>query len=165
MITQDDLTTAIKNNHFKNTMTTKIKRIELQSEKQLEFIDVTNLVEEAVETSGVKNGVVTVFSPHTTCGIVINHNESLLIQDMARTLYKLVPIDERYSHDMFELTNESKSDGRSNGHSHCKNLLLGCSESIPFEKGELLLGERQNIFFVELDGARKRDFIIQIMGE
>jgi secondary thiamine-phosphate synthase enzyme len=146
-------------------MKIQTKKIDLQSEKQLEFMDVTSLIEEAVESSGVNSGVVVVFSPHTTGAIVINHNEPMLLQDMTRILYKMVPIDERYSHDMFELTKRNKSDGRSNGHSHCKNMLLGSSETVPIEKGELVLGNKQSIFFVELDGARKRDFVIQIMGE
>jgi secondary thiamine-phosphate synthase enzyme len=66
---------------------------------------------------------------------------------------------------MFELTKVTKSDGRSNGHSHCMNIFLGNSETIPVENGVLLLGERQSIFFVELDGGRKRDYIIHVMGE
>ena len=146
-------------------MKIQTKKIDLQSDKQLEFIDVTSMVEEAVGESGVKNGMVAIFSPHTTGAIVINHNEPMLIQDMTRILYKIVPIDERYSHDMFELTKLNKSDGRSNGHSHCKNMLLGSSETVPIENGELTLGFKQNIFFVELDGARKRDFFVQILGE
>ena len=80
-------------------------------------------------------------------------------------LYRLAPIDERYSHDLFELKTGSNSDGRSNGHSHCKNLLIGVSEIIPIEDGKMLLGERQNIFLVELDGARKRDAVVQVIGE
>lgn len=146
-------------------MKTKTKKIEITTEKQLEFIDITSTVEEVIEGSGAKSGTVTIFSPHTTGSIAVNHNEPMLLQDMTRILYKLVPIDERYSHDMFELTKHSKSDGRSNGHSHCKNMLLGSSESIPFENGQMLLGDRQSVFFVELDGGRKRDFIVQVVGE
>lgn len=146
-------------------MTIKTKKIEVQSEKQLEFIDVTSEVEEFVENSGIKEGNVLVFSPHTTGAIVINHNEAMLLQDMTRILYKMVPVDERYSHDMFELTKHNKSDGRSNGHSHCKNMVLGSSEVIPVLNGELQIGPKQSIFFVELDGARKRDFLVQVMGE
>ena len=80
-------------------------------------------------------------------------------------LYRLVPIDERYSHDLFELKRMNRSDGRSNGHSHCKNMLIGNSETVPIEKGKMLLGSLQSIFFVEMDGARKRSIIVQIMGE
>jgi secondary thiamine-phosphate synthase enzyme len=136
-----------------------------ESKSQIEFIDITHDVEEIVTSSGIKNGQVLVFSPHATASIAINENENLLLQDFQRLLYKLVPIDERYSHDLFELKRVVRSDGRSNGHSHCKNFLLGTSEIIPIMEGKMLLGEHQNIFFVELDGARKRDIIIQILGE
>jgi secondary thiamine-phosphate synthase enzyme len=146
-------------------MTTYKQKIEKESHSQIEFINITHEVEEAVRESKIKSGQVLVFSPHTTAGIAINQNESLLLQDFQRLLYKLVPIDERYSHDLFELKSGAKSDGRSNGHSHCKNLILGVSEAVPIEEGRLLLGKRQNIFLVELDGGRKRDVIVQVMGE
>jgi secondary thiamine-phosphate synthase enzyme len=113
----------------------------------------------------VQNGQVLVFSPHTTAGVAINQNESLLLQDFQRLLYRLVPVDERYSHDLFELKTNTKSDGRSNGHAHCKNLIIGVSETVPIENGKMLLGERQSIFLVEMDGARARDFVVQVMGE
>ncbi len=145
-------------------MKIKSKKIEFATEKQVDFLDVTKKIEEFIEKTGIKNGVVTVFSPHTTSSIIINHNEEMLKQDLMRVLYRLIPIDERYAHDMFELTNKTKSDGRSNGHSHCKVMLLGSSESIPLEKGEMVLGEKQSIFFVELDGARSRDFVVHVMG-
>jgi secondary thiamine-phosphate synthase enzyme len=139
--------------------------IEKKSQSQIEFIDITHDVEDVLRESKVRNGQILVFSPHTTAGVAINQNESLLIQDFQRLLYKLVPIDERYSHDLFELKTGSKSDGRSNGHSHCKNMLVGVSEIIPVADGRMILGERQNIFLVELDGGRKRDVIVQIIGE
>jgi secondary thiamine-phosphate synthase enzyme len=145
-------------------MKIKTKRIEFSTEKQVDFLDVTDQIEEFIETSGVKEGVVNVFSPHTTASVMINHNEEMLKQDLARILYRLVPIDERYAHDMFELTNKTISDGRSNAHSHCKVMLLGSSESIPIENGKMLLGKQQSVFFVELDGARTRDFYVQVMG-
>jgi secondary thiamine-phosphate synthase enzyme len=97
-------------------------------------------------------------------GVAINHNEAMLLQDFMRILYKIVPVDDQYSHDIFELRRETSSDGRSNGHSHCKAILLGNSETVPVEKGKLVLTERQNIFAVEFDGARKRDVFIQVLG-
>jgi secondary thiamine-phosphate synthase enzyme len=139
--------------------------IEKESRSQVEFIDITQEVEEVLKESRIKNGQVLVFSPHTTASVAINQNETLLIQDFQRVLYRIVPIDDRYSHDLFELKSGSKSDGRSNGHSHCKNLLLGVSEIIPVIDGKMLLKEKQSIFLVELDGARKRDVVVQIIGE
>jgi secondary thiamine-phosphate synthase enzyme len=146
-------------------MTIYKQTINKESRSQVEFIDITHEVEDVLKESKAKNGQVMVFSPHTTAGVAINQNETLLLQDFQGLLYKLVPIDDRYSHDLFELKAGSKSDGRSNGHSHCKNLLVGVSEVIPFADGKMLLGERQRILLVELDGGRKRDIIVQVVGE
>lgn len=140
------------------------ERIDLESKTQFEFLDITDKVQEVIERSGVREGQVTVYAPHTTMGVAINHNEPMLLQDFMRTFYKLVPVDGQYSHDLFELRRESTSDGRSNGHSHCKSLLLGNSETIPIERGKMILSHIQNIFAVEFDGARKRDVVISIMG-
>lgn len=140
------------------------ERIDLQTNTQIEFIDITEQVEEVVEKSGIREGQVLVFSPHTTSSIVINHNESMLIQDFMRTLYRLIPVSDRYSHDLFELNRANNSDGRSNGHSHCKAIMLGGSQTVPIEKGKLELSPKQSVFYVEMDGARKRDYIVQVIG-
>lgn len=140
------------------------QKIEIKSTTQAEFIDITDKVGEIVDNSGVREGQVLVYSPHTSASIVINHNEAMLLQDFMRVLYRIVPINDRYSHDVFELNRSRKSDGRSNGHSHCKSMLLGVSETVPIEKGKMLLTEKQNIFVAEMDGARTRDIIIQVSG-
>ncbi len=141
------------------------ERIDLESKTQIEFMDITDRVQEIIDRSGVREGQVLVYVPHTTMGVAINHNESMLLQDFMRVLYKIVPVDDQYSHDLFELRREvGGSDGRSNGHSHCKAILLGNSETVPVEKGKLVLTERQAIFAVEFDGARKRDIFIQVIG-
>jgi secondary thiamine-phosphate synthase enzyme len=140
------------------------QKIDLESKSQIEFLDITDKVQEIIDNSGIREGVANIFAPHSTMGVAINHNEPMLLQDLMRILYKLAPMDERYSHDLFEIRKASKSDGRSNGHSHCKSFLLGISETVPIEKGKLLLSEKQSIFAVEFDGSRKRDIIVQIMG-
>ena len=140
------------------------ERIDLESKTQIEFMDITDKVQEIIDRSGVREGQVLVYVPHTTMGVAINHNESMLLQDFMRIFYKMVPVDDQYSHDLFELRREKGSDGRSNGHSHCKALLLGNSETVPIERGKLFLTERQNIFAVEFDGSRKRDVMIQVIG-
>lgn len=140
------------------------QKIEIKSTSQIEFIDITDKVEEIIGNSGVREGQVLVYSPHTSASIVVNHNEPMLIQDFMRVLYRLIPVGDRYSHDLFEIGRAKTSDGRSNGHSHCKNLLLGVSETLPIEKGKVMLTEKQNIFLVELDGARTRDVVIQVIG-
>lgn len=144
-------------------ITTKI--IEFETKARVEFIDVTSHVQELVHQAGVREGQVTIFVRHSTMGVGINHNEPLLLQDLTRILYKIAPVDDQYSHDMFELKKNTKSDGRSNGHSHCKSFFMGASCTVPFSAGELMLGPRQSIFAVEFDGSRKRDVVIQVLGE
>ncbi|MDD5652297.1 MAG: secondary thiamine-phosphate synthase enzyme YjbQ [Parcubacteria group bacterium] len=141
-------------------------KIDLESKTQIDFMDITDKVAEIIDNSGIREGQVTVFCPHTTMGLAINHNESILLQDFMRILYKLVPVEDQYSHDLFELRSGGKgSDGRSNGHSHSKSILMGSSETIPITRGKMMLGGKQSIFAVEFDGSRKRDVMIQVMGE
>ena len=140
------------------------EKIDIESKAQIEFINITDHVQEIVDRSGIREGQVLVYIPHTTMGVSINHNEPMLLRDFMRILYKIVPVDDQYSHDLFELRRDSSSDGRSNGHSHCKAILLGNSEVIPVEKGKLFLTNRQSIFAVEFDGLRKRDIFIQVIG-
>ncbi|HFC36237.1 MAG TPA: YjbQ family protein [Candidatus Moranbacteria bacterium] len=141
------------------------KRVDLESKNQIEFMDITNDVDNIIEESGIREGQVLVYCPHTTMGIAINHNEPMLLQDFMRVLYRLIPVEDHYSHDLFELRNNAvKSDGRSNGHSHAKSIILGASQTIPITKGKMMLGDRQSIFAIEFDGSRKRDVIIQVIG-
>jgi secondary thiamine-phosphate synthase enzyme len=141
------------------------ERIEFETKTQIEFVDITDRMEEILERSGIREGQAIVFVPHTTMGVAINHNEPMLLQDFMRILYKAVPVDDQYSHDLFELSRNAKSDGRSNGHAHCKQLLLGSSETILVERGKFVLTDLQSVFAVEFDGSRKRDVIVQIIGE
>ncbi len=140
------------------------EQIDLESKTQIQFMDITDQVQEIIDRSGIREGQVLIYVPHTTMGVAINHNESMLLQDFMRVFYRLVPVDDQYTHDLFELKRDSLSDGRSNGHSHCKAILLGNSETIPVEKGKMRLMEQQNIFAVEFDGSRKRDVLIQVIG-
>lgn len=141
------------------------ERFEFDTGTQIEFVDITERIDEVIEKSGVREGQVLVFSPHTTMGVTVNHNEPLLRQDFMRILYKVAPVDDQYSHDLFELQQGKRSDGRSNGHSHCKALLVGPSVSLPVERGKLMLTDLQTVFAIEFDGGRKRDVVIQVMGE
>ncbi|MFC1608959.1 secondary thiamine-phosphate synthase enzyme YjbQ [Patescibacteria group bacterium] len=141
------------------------KEIQIESKKQVDFIDVTEQVRDVVEASGIRQGQVLVFAQHTTMSVVINHKEDMLEQDLMRMLDKIAPMDQQYSHDMFEIRkNNAKADGRSNGHSHCKSFLMGNSEVVPLDKGELLLSNLQTIFAIDFDGVRSRDVMVQVMG-
>ncbi len=136
----------------------------IETKKQFELVDITSAVKAAVAESGISSGLVVVFNPHTTAAIRLTHNEPLLMQDLMKTLYRLVPLDTSYSHDLFEVRENVAINERSNGHAHVKSFLLGSSESLAVEDSQLMLGEKQSIFFVELDGGRKRDYYIKIVG-
>lgn len=140
------------------------EKISFKSSAEVEFIDITDAVQRVVDASGIREGHVLVFVQHTTMGIVINHNEPMLLQDFMRVLYHIAPQDERYSHDMFELRKNNKTDGRSNGHSHCKALVVGTHVFVPVEGGKVMLSNIQSIMAIDFDGARNRDAIVTVTG-
>lgn len=144
---------------------TYTEEINLETKTQFELADITEEVAGVLKASKVKEGMVLVFAPHTTAAVRVNHNEPLLKQDIMKFLYRLAPLDQNYAHDFFEVRTEKRPDERSNGHAHVKAFLLGDSETVPVERGRMVLGERQSIFFVELDGGRKRRVIIQVLGD
>lgn len=140
-------------------------RIRLETKKQFEILDITKQVKDAVSKSGLREGIAAVFSQHSTAAIKLNHFEPLLLQDLMKAMYRFAPLDSNYAHDFFEIRTSAAANERSNGHAHVKAFLLGSSESIPFAEKKLLLGSRQSVFFVELDGGRKREVIISVFGE
>ena len=130
-----------------------------------EFIDITDEVIGAVRESGVREGVTTVFSRHTTAAVKINENEPLLLEDMAQFLEAAAPREADYRHNDFTIrTANMTEDECPNGHSHCQHLLLSASETIPVCDGELLLGRWQRVFLIELDRPRLREVVIQVQG-
>ena len=130
-----------------------------------QFIDITEDVLESVERSGVTNGVVVIFSRHTTAAIKINESEPELLKDMARFLCEMAPVDRDYGHNDFDVrTVNMEDDERPNAHSHCQHLMLNASESVPVLDGRVDLGRWQRIFLVELDGEKSRQVTVQVLG-
>ena len=140
------------------------QKFELESTTQIEFLNITDKVQEIIDNSGIREGQVVIYSPHTTMGIMLNHNEPMLLQDFLKVFHRLIPVDSQYSHDLFELRRGRMADGRSNGQAHCQTVLIGVSETVPIEKGKMMITERQSIFAVEFDGSRKRDIVVQVVG-
>lgn len=125
----------------------------------MQFIDVGDAVRAWVRTLGTVDGLLTVTSPHTTARITRNERETELQGDMVRFLERLAPPDAAYRHNLDTV------DGRANAHSHLLGLFMPASESIPVAHGELLMGEWQSLFFVELDGPRaKREIHLQLIA-
>jgi secondary thiamine-phosphate synthase enzyme len=148
----------------------KDTKIEFKSQEYLEFKDITDEVEKFVEKSKITNGQVLVFSTHTTVAICVNEKEAGIVKDFKSLMTKLIPKDSYYCHNDLNIRTEnlvcqSAASDCLNGHSHCTELLMRNSETIPIIDGKMALGTWQKIFAIELDEARKRTIIIQLMGE
>ncbi|AFK22459.1 secondary thiamine-phosphate synthase enzyme YjbQ [Pyrococcus sp. ST04] len=129
-----------------------METIKITTNKEVEIVDITSKVREAVRKSGIENGVAVVFTRHTTTAIIINENESGLLKDLEKTLENLIPKGAGYMHDRID----------NNAHSHLRGILLGTSVVIPIENGRLALGTWQSILFVELDGPRTREVYVKV---
>ena len=134
-----------------------------------QFVDVTEDLRDMVARSEIQNGMALVYSPHTTCAILVNERENGFIRDFGSLIESLVPLDGIYQHDDLEARTENLDDDPHdvpNGHAHCRQALLGsASQAIPIVQGELQLGRWQRVFFLELDRARDRRVFIQVLGE
>lgn len=142
-----------------------VSRLLLTATCAPEFIDITAQVVANVRETGVRHGLVCVYSKHTTAAIKINENEPLLIKDLQAFLERMAPQNGHYGHNDFTVrTVNMTEDECPNGHAHCQHILLSTSETIPLINGELQLGRYQRIFMVELDRPREREILITVLG-
>lgn len=129
-----------------------MEQLTVRTSAQVELIDITNMIQSVISNSGLKNGVCTVFVPHTTAGITINENADPSVRkDIIKELNKIVPLDDYYAH----------SEG--NSAAHIKASLVGFSETIIVVNKQLQLGTWQGIYFAEFDGPRTRKVWVQII--
>ncbi|MGB9622681.1 MAG: secondary thiamine-phosphate synthase enzyme YjbQ [Candidatus Bathyarchaeia archaeon] len=120
---------------------------------EIEFIDLTDRVQEAVSRSGIRNGIVHVFAPHATGVLILTESEYGLLNDIRALLERLVPEGAGYMHP-------------SNAHSHLRSVLLPPDKTLPVVDGRVEFGTWQSLLFVETDvHPRRRKVIIQVMGE
>lgn len=144
--------------------------IQIPSAEAPDFIDITDNIANCIAESQISNGIVVVFSKHTTAAITIQENEPLLLEDFKALLDNFSSKKNQYRHNDFDVrTVHMHEDECPNGHSHCQHLLLGSSESIPVVNGSMSLGEWQRIFMIELDSDKAnqvgyRSLLIQIIG-
>ncbi len=128
-----------------------IQTVGVKTSRRAEMVDVTALVQNAIQESGVASGMVVCFVPHTTAAVTINENaDPDVTRDILYKLEKEIPERDGYHH----------SEGNSDA--HIKSSLFGCTEQILFEDGRLLLGTWQGIYFCEFDGPRQRKLIIKV---
>ncbi|UCF68116.1 MAG: YjbQ family protein [Acidobacteriota bacterium] len=145
--------------------TTRIERIRQRTEKRIQIVDLTEQVLAAVADSGLRQGLVSIQTHHTTTAIVINEGEPLLHEDFSRLLERWAPRSDAYQHDRWDLRTVNLAPGeRVNGDAHARAILLGASETLHVIDRELQLGRWQRILLVELDGPRLREVSIATIG-
>jgi len=138
-------------------MNVKLNHIFLSTRGNDEIIDINQKVKECITTSGLSNGLVTIFCPSSTSGITTIEYEPGVIHDLQQIVNEIIPKERYYQHD------EAWHDG--NGHSHVRAALLKASLTVPFVDGRMTLGTWQQIVFVDFDvRPRKREIIVQILG-
>ncbi|MBE6029861.1 MAG: YjbQ family protein [Clostridiales bacterium] len=130
----------------------KTIKFEVRTSKHTQMLDITREVQRAVTESGVRDGICTVFIPHTTAAVTINENaDPDVVRDFTMELGKIVPWEDGYHH------------MEGNSAAHLKSSMIGFSEQIIIEDGRLLLGTWQGIYFCEFDGPRSRKCFVKIM--
>jgi len=133
----------------------------VQTEQRIELVDLTKTVMEFVRKFNMREGLVTLWSMHTTCALFINEFQSALIDDLRSLIEKIVPERDGYRHDDPRVSDCE----RGNAHSHLRAALLGRTITVGVNNGELTLGRFQSIIFAELDGPRRREIAVQVIGE
>jgi secondary thiamine-phosphate synthase enzyme len=129
-----------------------VKYINVKSKARIEFIDITEMVQDVVKDAGIVKGVCFLFVPHTTAGITINEGADPSVQrDILNSLNRLIPHEMNYFH------------REGNADAHIKSTLVGTSVHVIVEDGKLLLGTWQSIFFCEFDGPRHRRVAVKFI--
>lgn len=173
---------------MKDAFVSNIETLNYYTKGRLDFITITDDVENIIKRSGVYSGIVVIQTNHTTCGVLVNENEKNLIgprkelgydNDFKKVLDRFAGPDEKYGHnDVRDSKNPSgKRDTHlcapdscgvvhecKNGHAHAQSMLIPCSLSMVIEKGALVKGPWQEILLVELDHDRPRRVTIAVQG-
>ena len=134
--------------------------IVISTDDRIEVVDLTERIMAFVKRLRIREGIVSLWSMHTTCTLFINEFQGALVSDMKRFLEQMVARDEEWLHND---PNHSDCD-RMNADSHLRALLLGHSLTLQVSGGEVVLGQWQRILLAELDGPRGRTLRIQGWG-
>ena len=125
--------------------------------KKIEFINITEKIQEIVEKSKIKEGICLVNAMHITASVFINDEEEGLKQDFKEWLEKLVPTNPKlYKHNLT---------GEDNAHAHLKRTIMGREVVVAITNGKLDLGPWEQIFYGEFDGQRPKRVLVKIIGE
>jgi len=128
--------------------------IEVQTRSKEDFVDITQQVRDCVRKSGVQNGVCVLFVPHATAGLTVNENWDPSVKaDTLATLDRLVPWRANYQH------------VEGNAAAHIKSCLVGTSETLLVDAGNLVLGTWQGVFLAEFHGPRRRRVLVRVIAD
>ncbi|MCK5686688.1 secondary thiamine-phosphate synthase enzyme YjbQ [bacterium] len=131
-----------------------MKVINVRTDKRNQMLDITSQIKEVLIQSGVKNGICTLYVPHTTAAVTINEGADPDVKlDITTFMAELIPNRQSFKH------------AEGNSDSHIKTSLFGPSETIIIQDSKLVLGTWQVIYFCEFDGPRSRKLYIKIMGD
>jgi secondary thiamine-phosphate synthase enzyme len=132
----------------------------IDTDERLELVDLTDRVMDYVRKLTIREGMITLWSMHTTCAVFINEFQKALLSDIRRFLEEMVARDRDYQHN-----DPDHSDcDRMNADSHLRAMLLGHSLTLQISGGEVVLGQWQRILMAELDGPRSRTLRAQVWG-
>lgn len=135
-------------------MATRWQTLTVVSTRRTELLDITEAVGRACREGDAGDGLVVVYCPHTTAGILIQEAEPGLLHDLEGWLSRAVPSDASYRHDRID----------DNAASHLRAVVAGASVMVPLLGGRLGLGTWQRILFVELDGPRQREVQVGVIA-
>jgi len=129
-----------------------MKSFSIKTHSQFCMINITSQIQNIVYESGIADGIVRVFVPHTTAAVTINEGaDPAVVKDIIKELDKIVLLRDNYLH------------MEGNSAAHIKSTLVGASEMVMIENGSLVLGTWQAIFFCEFDGPRQRKIFIKVI--
>lgn len=133
-----------------------LKEINLSTAKERELVNITSKVQDIVTESGIKNGICVLWTTHATGAILVNEDEEGLKKDIILALEDIIPAKKDYYHNQID----------DNAASHILSCFLSQGETLIIEKGEILRGTWQEIFFAELDGPRStRKVLVKVIGD
>ncbi|MFO7740759.1 MAG: secondary thiamine-phosphate synthase enzyme YjbQ [Anaerolineae bacterium] len=130
-----------------------METLQISTQGKQAFHDITDKAQTAVSNAGVEDGICLIFCPHTTAGVTLNENWDASVQhDLGVGLDRISPPRPEYRH------------GEGNSPAHLKSSLVGASQFVPVENGQLVLGRWQGIFLAEFDGPRTRKVHVKVMA-
>ena len=136
-------------------MKSHTKYLKFNTRERVEFVLITEKVQQAVRESGIKEGLCLVNPMHITAAVIVNDNEMGLHEDYRKALERLVPYKGNYRHNV----------GEDNAAAHIWRQMMGHQVVLPITSGKLDLGTWEQVFYCEFDGQREKRVIIKVLGE